>query len=117
MVFFDYQKMWVLAKGDSTLLLHYFKELVKKSEGYTFLVGDAFIVNEDTVLKNRDKLSDRQLAEYLGICALRPYAPYKYRGITDLPLELFPAYIPKIVVEGIPILKVQGNKLHFPKEI
>jgi hypothetical protein len=117
MVFYDYSKMWILSGGDSKQIVRYFQVVANKTEGYEILTGDSFILNESVVTKNPLKLNAMALAEYLGLCALRPFKAYKYHGITDLPLELFPSYIPKQVVEESVLVKLEGSKVLFPKEI
>ena len=116
MIMFDYQKLWIISGGNSVVMLRHFNILVNKEKGFEFLVGDNYIINESILTKNPLKKKANILAEYLGLCALRPYSVFKHHGFKDLSLELCPNYIPKSIVEECPWVELRGDKLIFTGE-
>lgn len=116
MILFDYEKIWLLSLGKPNLILLYFKRIYNKEPKYSCLIGNNFILNPEVVIENPYKLSKRQLAEYLGLCALRNYAKYQQFKDVDLEMEYFPPWIPRIVVDSNPLIAIDKTKLIFLKE-
>lgn len=116
MILFNYEKIWLLSLGRPDLMLRYFKWLYLGYPEYETLKGSNFIVNPEVIIKNPYKLSDIQLSEYLGLCALRNYSEYKLSGEVDLEMEYFPPWIPKQVVEQNPLIAINKSKIIFIKE-
>ena len=116
MVMFDYQKLWLIAGGDSTLIIRYFLLLAHKEPGWEHLVGVNFIVNESIITDNPLNKKAIVLAEYLGLCSLRAYATYKLYGTTNLSMEMVPSYIPKSIVDSSPWVELRGEELLFTSE-
>jgi hypothetical protein len=115
MVRYNYDKIWILSRGDSNLIVHYFKQLVNKEGEYTALLGDNYMISPNIIMNNT-RYPARVLAEYIGLCALRPYSAYAYQGIVSLPLEYCPSYIAKTVVDSCPWVHLKGSRLEFPRE-
>lgn len=107
MKFFDYQQLYLDAGGDSKKIV----SLFNKSPS----VGPNFIVNPHLVREGLG-YSNRILAEYLGLCALRRYDNYVYRNEVDLMSYLIPPWVPDIVVQHNPLVKLTNTKLIFKKE-
>lgn len=116
MVLFDFEKIWLLSLGQPHLILRYFKYLYLGYYDYRSLRGTNFILNPEIVINNPYKLSQQQLAEYLGICALRNYANYQQTGDADLELEYFPPWVPRQVVDTNPLFAIKQTKLIYLKE-
>lgn len=116
MLFFDYEKIYVLAAGKSDLIVNYLKNIKYKPEQYGLLQGNSFILNEDVVIKNKYHLSSQQLAEYLGILSIRSYNNYLVSGDTSLDIQLIYPWIPREVVETNPLIAIKQNKLIFKEE-
>lgn len=116
-IFFDYEKIYVVSGGNSDLIVYYFKALAANPTMYPNLVGSSFILNETIVTKNPYKLTNRQLAEYLGVLALRSYANYKFTKDSGLDIEAFPSWVPKQVVTTNPLIAINRTKLNFIEEI
>ncbi len=74
------------------------------------------MVNPTVVVENKRHLSDRTLAEYIGLCALRNYANYRMFRDCNLEIEYFPDYIPKAVVESNKLIQISGTKLIYLEE-
>ena len=117
MLFFDYEKIYVLAAGRSDLIIRYIKNIKYKPEQYKMLLGSSFIVNEGVVIWNSNHLTSQQLAEYIGILSIRSYHNYLVSGDTSLDIQLIYPWIPREVVENNPLIAIKQNKLIFNEEI
>lgn len=117
MLFFDFEKIFLLAKGNSKSIVHLIRRMAENPEANKPLLGMSFIINESTIIDNNRKLSDRQLAEYLGILSFRSYAEYKFTGDPSLDMQYLPTWIPKQVVEENPLIAINKSKLNFIEEI
>ena len=106
MKFFDYEKIFILGHGRPTQMLDYYKQSTR---------GPDFIVNPRALVAGF-WLTDRHKAEYLGICALRSYEDYKYRGITDLDIDDIPSWVPLAIIKENPLIQLTETKLIFLKE-
>lgn len=107
MKFFDYQKLYEEAKGDCAKIIKLFNKAPS--------IGPNFIVNPH-VLRDDLGFSVRARAEYLGLCALRRYDNYVYLKEVDLDRHLLPPWIPLIVVQQNPLLKLTDSKIIFKEE-
>lgn len=116
MLFFDYEKIYILAAGKSNLIVKYLKNIKHKPEQYTALIGNSFIINEEIVLFNKYMLSPQQLAEYLGILSIRSYQNYLVSNDSSLDIQLLYPWIPREVVETNPLIAIKQNKLIFIEE-
>lgn len=117
MLLYDFEKIWLLSGGRSDLIVRYFKGLYYQRPELASLRGSNFMVNPKVVVENTRHLSDRTLAEYIGLCALRNYANYKMFSDCNLEIEYFPDYIPSIVVDSNPLIQKSGTKLIFKEEL
>jgi hypothetical protein len=108
MKFYDYEKIYWEAKGDSTLIVKLFQQAPS--------LGPNFIVNPHLVRAGLG-YSDRTLAEYLGLCALRRYENYVYLNEVNLERFLIPPWVPEDVVQHNPLVKLTNKQLIFKKEI
>lgn len=116
MIFFNYERIYVLAKANPDMIISYFIDLAKEPLLNEVLIGPSFIINEGIVVNNPYRLSKQQLAEYLGILSLRNYADYKFTKDASLDLLLFPPWIPKDVVQTNPLIAITATKLIFSEE-
>lgn len=116
MIFFNYERIYVLAKANPDLMVSYFTGLVRDQELSAALIGPNFILNERVITNNPFRLSKQQLAEYLGVLSFRNYADYKFTGDTSLDINLFPPWVPKSVVQNHPLIAINANKLIFSEE-
>ena len=107
MKFFDYETIYLAARGDSSKILQFFKEMPS--------VGKSFILNESIVSRNF-MLPDRVLAEYLGLCSLRNYSEYLMTGNKDLEISQLPPWVPIQVAKNNPLIKITDKQIVFIKE-
>lgn len=106
MIFFDYEKCFLLSHGNVALLLKYIE----------LIPGDNFIVNEKVVIDNPYKLTKLQLANYVGLCSLRNYSDYKIHGDPNLDISFVPPWVPKIVIEQCPLIEIKSSQLIYKEE-
>lgn len=116
MKFFNFETIWLLALGNPKIMIELFTELVSGTEGYEMLEGSDFILNPQVIIQNPYNLTYQQLAEYLGILALRNYQTFKTTRDTDLDMAYVPEYIEPRVVKTNPLIEIQKSKLIFKKE-
>lgn len=112
-MFFDYEKIFLVSKGNSNVMVNLFRRMVEDPDAYRMLGGMSYILNESVIVYNPKKLTNRQLAEYLGLCSLRNYAEYKFSGDSTLDMQQIPPWIPKTVIETNPLIAIQKSKLIF----
>jgi len=106
MKFFNYETIYIVSHGDPTLLLEAFRHTS---------TGPDFIVNPKTLVDSF-WITDRHKAEYLGLCALRNYEDYLYRGDVNLSLDLVPNWVPIQVIKENPLVTLTDNQIIFQKE-
>ena len=116
MIFFNFETIWLLALGNSELIVKLFHRLVNKDTGYKVLEGKSYIVNPQVITENPYNLNYQQLAEYLGILSLRNYQHYIINGNTDLDMAYIPEYIEPTVVTNNPLIEINQSNLIFKKE-
>lgn len=116
MVRYDYEKLWLLSFGNAELIVKAFIKLAQGAATYGVLRGDDFIVNERTIIDNPHKLTYQQLAEYLGILALRPLQHYSLHGYTDLDMARVPSWVSASIVKTHPLIEIKQSKLIFIEE-
>lgn len=108
MKWFNYEKLYLAARGDSSTIVKLFKE--------ENVPGLNWILNESIVIDNPLLLSDRELAEYLGLCALRNYSDYTIYKSKDLDLYMIPLWIPEEVIKSNPLVEINKTHLIFKYE-
>ena len=86
--------------------MKHFKDSV---EGINFIVKPEALVDAFW-------LSDRDKAEYLGICSLRSYDDYINHGDVDLDLDLIPHWVSLDVIKSHPLIKLTETKIILLKE-
>jgi hypothetical protein len=96
---FDYEAIFILAHGRPSLIVDFYK-------GST--AGPNFIINPKALVGSF-WLTDRQKAEYLGICALRSYEDYRFTGEANLSINSIPSNKRK------PTNTTNRNKTDFSK--
>ena len=125
MLFYDWEKMFDTAEGNPKIMytllkMVYLKEIPKnrhdklyKYAGKSF-IGTSFLVHPDVLLYNAYKYSYREIAQYLALASLRPYADYAITGDTTLDLNI--VEIPVNLFNDNSLLRVRAGKVHFKYE-
>lgn len=125
MLFYDWEKMFDTAEGNPKIMytllkMVYLKEIPKnrhdklyKYAGKSF-IGTSFLVHPDVLLYNAYKYSYREIAQYLALASLRPYADYAITGDTTLDLNI--VEIPVNLFNDNSLLRVRDGKVHFKYE-
>lgn len=107
MRFFNYETLFLAARGDPTKIVKYFCE--GKTSGRNWMINPNAIVEAGF-------LSEQVKAEYIGLCSLRNYEEYVHNNIVDLPLDRLPPWIPIEVVKTNPLIQLTDSKIIFLKE-
>ena len=122
MLFYDWEKIFNASQGKGSdmfaiVKMMYLKEVPKNKYDklYKFsnksFIGTSFLVHPDVLLYNAYKHSFREIAQYLALASLRPYADYAVTGDTTLDLDL--VEIPVELFYDNSLLRIEDNKLHF----
>lgn len=122
MLFYDWKKMFEAAEGSPTAVFVIFKMLVnnaiprnKYDDIYKYagkhFNGQSFVVHPDVLLHSSYKHEYREIAQYLALASLRPYADYLITGDTTLDIEL--SEVPQELYENNSLLRIEDDRLHF----
>lgn len=134
MILFNWDKIYDEAKGSVQECVIIFRMIVenqvprnKRDRIYRYVdkdfSGTSWMLHPDVLLYNAYKYSYREIAEYIGLCALRPFANYVALRDTTLPVLAMPAD-PEHILDNNRLLRLDENGfVHFlyeevnPKEI
>jgi len=122
MLFYDWEKIFNASQGKGSdmfaiVKMMYLKEVPKNKYDklYKFstksFIGTSFLVHPDVLLYNAYKHSFREIAQYLALASLRPYADYAITGETTLDLDL--VEIPVELFYDNSLLYIEDDRLHF----
>jgi len=122
MLFYDWEKIFNASQGKGSdmfaiVKMMYLKEIPKNKYDklYKFstksFIGTSFLVHPDVLLYNSYKHSFREIAQYLALASLRPYADYAITGETTLDLDV--VEIPVELFYDNSLLYIEDDKLHF----
>lgn len=122
MLLFDWTKIYNEANGSPSGIVRIFRMLVNREvprnrkdpifkayqKDYS---GRSFLLNGDVLLYNRYMYTNHQVAEYLGLAALRSSADYYAYGKITLPLIHCPVTEHEVVRN--PLLFIIDDEVHF----
>lgn len=122
MLFYDWKKMFEAAEGSPLALFIIFKMLVtnaipknKYDDIYKYASkhfnGESFLVHPDVLLHNSYKHEYREIAQYLALASIRPYADYAATGETTL--DLLMCDVDRELFEDNSLLTIEDGKVHF----
>ena len=122
MLFYDWKKIFEAADGSPLAMFIIFKMLVTKAipknkydDMYKFadkhFTGESFLLHPDVLLHNSYKYEYREVAQYLAIASMRPYADYLVTG--DTTLDLLQCEIEQEFFQDNSLLRIDDNKVHF----
>lgn len=104
MIRFNYENIYLLARGDSGLVVKYITAI---SNGqYKSLTGASYLVNPRELLR---KGTDQEIAEYVGLASFRDYSHYRITGDTRLPKTLIPPWVPDEIVISNKLIDVTDS--------
>lgn len=107
MIFFNYETVYLAARGNPRLIIEYIKS--GKSKGQSWI--------KDTKALMGALVSDQHKAECIGLMSLRSYATYLQAKDTTLLLELIPPWIPQSIIKENPLIQLTGTRILFVTEI
>ena len=122
MLFYDWKKMFEAAEGNPLALFVIFKMLVtnaiprnKFDDIYKYagkhFNGESFLIHPDVLLHNAYKHDYRDIAQYIALASIRPYADYLVTG--DTTLDLLQCEVDQELFENNSLLTVKDGKVHF----
>lgn len=105
---FNYETLFIASHGNSSKLLALFYSDRAAN-------GNSFMLNP-SALAQVFWASDRQKAEYIGLCSLRSYAKYLETGNPNLSIASLPPWVPLQVAQQNPLIKLTDKEIIFLKE-
>ena len=112
MLFFNYTNLFFLASGDCKRIVKLL--LLQSVHPIPELHGRNYIRNLE-VLRD-ETFSYQERAEYIGICSIRNHTDELFYKKTWLELADLPPWIPLLVLEENPLIKIDKGKILFPHE-
>ena len=73
--------------------------------------GESFLVHPDVLLHNGYKYEYREIAQYLALASLRPYADYLITG--DTTLDLLQCEVDQELFNDNSLLSIKNGRVHF----
>lgn len=122
MLFYNWEKIFNTANGSVIAMFIIFKMITRneiplnkhdriyKYASKTF-TGESFLAHPDVLLYNSYKYSYREIAQYLALASMRPYADYAATGTTTLDIQHIE--IPLELFTDNSLLTIENNKVHF----
>jgi len=134
MILYNWDKIYDEAKGSVIECVVIFRMLVegqiprnKYDKIYKYadknFKGESWMLHPDVLLYNAYQYDYRELAEYIGLCALRPFANYVAHRDTTLSLLAMPGNADYIIDNNRLLQLDESGQVHFlyeevnPKEI
>ena len=112
MLFFNYQNLFFMASSDCKRIVKLL--LLQEKHPIKELVGRSYIRNLDPI--KDDSFSYRERAEYLGILSYRHHPEELFYRKKHLNLDELPPWIPLSILEGNPLITIEGGRILFPYE-
>jgi hypothetical protein len=124
MFLFDWSKIYQESDGNVTEVLRIFRMLVHKQVPkntydpiYKYsqknFVGESYMLHPDVLLYHSHKYYYKEMAQYIALCSMRPYALYTINNEITLDTLLVPVLSPEEIINNNRLLRVEGSKIHF----
>ncbi len=104
MLFFNYDKSFLLTGGNIKWMLPMFKKVA----GYDFIKNPEVLDDKSYSLRDR--------VEYAGLCSLRNYEDYESKGILYLDKDLIPPWVPNQILESNKLIEIHKHKIILLRE-
>lgn len=115
MLFFSYDKIYLLARGNPSKMVYLFHQLRTKEFGAKeTLSGNNWIIYPEKLTYT--SATHVQVAEFLGLISFRNYADYRCTGKTELSVRDLPSWIDLKILSPSTLWKLQGDTIVFPTE-
>lgn len=125
LILFDWKKVREYTNNDIIQILHVMFYITyrpipknKRDEFYHISkinwYGTSFLVNPDDLFEKSVGHTNKEIAEYIALAALRSYGEYKATRKTTL--DLFKANVDKSTIENNRLLTLEDDKIHFKWE-
>ena len=125
MLLYNWKKIFETAEGNSFAVFLIFRMIVtasipstKYDRIYKYsninFAGESFLVHPDVLLYNAYKYEYSEIAQYLALASLRPYADYLATG--DKTLDLLLCELDRELFKDNSLLHIKRNRLYFKYE-
>ena len=122
MLFYDWKKMFEASEGSPLAIFVILKMLVtnavpinKYDNIYKYamksFVGESFLLHPDVLMHNAYKHDYREIAQYIALASMRPYADYLATG--TITLDLLQCEVDRELFNDNSLLRIEDNKVHF----
>ena len=112
MLFFNYQNLYFMASADCQRIVKLF--LLQETHPIPELHGRNYIRNLEPI--KDDSFSYRERAEYLGVLSYRHHPEEMFYRKNWLEIADLPPWIPISILEGNPLIVIEGGRILFPYE-
>ena len=134
MFLFDWPKIYDASKGNVVEIVRIFRMIVEKQipknkydpifrYSQKDFSGINFMLHPDVLLYHSFKYKYREIAQYIGLCALRSAADFLSTQDPSLERVLMPGLSPERIIENNRLLQIDDDRVYFryeevnPKEI
>ena len=134
MFLFDWPKIYDASKGNVVEIVRIFRMIVEKQipknkydpifrYSQKDFSGISFMLHPDVLLYHSFKYKYREIAQYIGLCALRSAADFLSTQDPSLERVLMPGLSPERIIENNRLLQIDDDRVYFryeevnPKEI
>lgn len=125
MLLYDWNKIFEASQGNPLQVYIILRMLVneeiprnKKDKIYKYasmhFAGESFLLHGDVLLHYAYLYEYREIAQYLALASLRPYADYITTG--ELALDLRLVELDLAFIEDNRLLRIENGKIHFKYE-
>jgi hypothetical protein len=134
MFLFDWPKIYDASEGNVVEIVRIFRMIVEKQipknkydpifrYSQKDFSGINFMLHPDVLLYHSFKYKYREIAQYIGLCALRSAADFLSTQDPSLERVLMPGLSPERIIENNRLLQIDDDRVYFryeevnPKEI
>ena len=134
MFLFDWPKIYDASEGNVVEIVRIFRMIVEKQipknkydpifrYSQKDFSGINFMLHPDVLLYHSFKYKYREIAQYIGLCALRSAADFLSTQDSSLERVLMPGLSPERIIENNRLLQIDDDRVYFryeevnPKEI
>lgn len=122
MLFYDWEKIFDAADGNARSMYLILKMMAQNSipdnrhseiYKYSFknFSGKSFLIHPELLLYNAYRHSYREIAQYLALASMRPFADYATTGESSLDVRLIEFDLELITTNSL--LCIKNDKVHF----
>lgn len=126
MLFYDWKRLYKHSGGNSRMIITIIETLLRKQNGavlpknrwdplyryyYKDFSGPNFLINPYYLIRDKNRYTVKEVADYIGLSSFRNYGDYKLLGIKTLDLDLSP--LGQDALQKNRLLHVEDNEIYF----